>query len=139
MTRDLLLGVAILACALRWASGRKNPGRLQHLEPWQKLVGVAAAIAALLIIITPELFALGLLGDTAFFDLLVLLISLQVQSAAVQARWRLAGLLSKAMWWVMTPRMSYLFVLSVWAVVGYVVSRIGRIVHRITDQASGRK
>src|SRR5436190_22054089 len=121
-TLVLLLGVAIFAYALGRASDRTNTGRLRHLEPSHKLVGVAAVIVALLIILSPEFPALGLLGDTAFFDLLVLLISLQVQAAAVQARCWLTGLLSKAMWWVMTPRMSYLLVLSVWAVIGDVVS-----------------
>jgi hypothetical protein len=46
---------------------RIKPAWSQQLKGWQKLFGLVGVILAVLIIINPELLALGLLGDTAFF------------------------------------------------------------------------
>ena len=133
MTPGILLGLAILAYALGRVPERNNPARRQRLASWQKFVGVVAVIVAVLIAISPEFLAFGLLGDTAFFDLLVLLISLQLHAVGVQARCWIVGALSKARWWVLTPRLSYLLVISALAAVGNLISGIGRVVHRITS------
>src|SRR2546429_1587277 len=82
----MIFGLAILAYAFIQISGRS--GRTTPAQPlrlWQKLAGAIAILMALLIIMNPEFLALGLLGDTAFFDLLVLALSLQLQDLAAQA------------------------------------------------------
>jgi len=80
----IFVALILLACALR-RSNRIEPVRSQHLKGWQKVFGLAAVIMALLILINPEFLALGLLGDTAFFDMLVLALSLQMHTFAVRA------------------------------------------------------
>jgi len=84
-TNMILIGLAILACAVARAPKKGKPAWSQHLQGWQKIFGVVAVVLTVLILINPELLALGLLGDTAFFDLLVLAMSLQLQSVAVRA------------------------------------------------------
>lgn len=120
-----------MAYALSRLSDRFKVGSHQDLKWWQRSVLLVAVIIALLIVVTPEFFALGLIGDTAFFDLLVLLTSLQLHCLGAQARSWLAGLVSRAMTWVMTPRMSYLLVLSAWAAIGDLVGSIAAAWHRV--------
>src|ERR1043166_8012360 len=74
----ILLGLAILAYASTWSSNKTQPSRFQHLKGWQKIFGVLAVSFALLVVLNPEFLALGLIGDTAFFDMLVLAMSLQL-------------------------------------------------------------
>ncbi len=129
----LVLGVITIGYAFGRVLDKTNPRAAQRLELWQKSVGLAAFILAVVIVITPEFAALGLLGDATFFDLLVLLVSLQLQSVAVQARWWLAGFVKRVMWWMMTPRMSYLLVLSVWVAIAGLVSHIAGAFRRISS------
>src|SRR5262245_18231647 len=56
----------------------------QHLEGWRKVLGVLAIVMTLLIVLNPEFLALGIIGDAAFFDVLVLAISLQLQVYVVR-------------------------------------------------------
>ncbi len=72
-TRLILFGLALLAFGL-------TRTRSQPLRGWQKLFGVIAVVFATLMLLQPEFLALGLLGDTAFFDLLVLALGLQMHS-----------------------------------------------------------
>ena len=74
----ILLGLAMLAYASARSTNKTLPARFPHLKGWQKIFGVLAIIFTLLIVLNPEFLALGLLGDTAFFDMLVMAMSLQM-------------------------------------------------------------
>jgi hypothetical protein len=91
---------------------------------------LVAVIGAVLILINPEFLALGLLGDAAFVDLLVLLLSLQLQMVGAHVRrWTVAVL--SIMRRVMAPRLSYIAVLSVLAALQTTCSTIQKAVHRL--------
>src|SRR5579863_8799077 len=70
---------AFFAFALASLPGKYRPKWFHRLRWWQILIGAIATIAALLIIMSPEFYALGLLGDSAFFDLLAVAIGVQLQ------------------------------------------------------------
>src|SRR5262245_48115031 len=106
----MLLLLALIAFALDRASRKLNLAR--ELKWWKRPAVWLAILIAVLILATPEFSALGLLGDSAFFDLLVLLISLQLRAALVQARCSWVALLRGAVRWLRSPRMSYLLVMS---------------------------
>src|SRR4026208_1140229 len=90
----IFVALILLACALS-RSSRMEPVWSQHLKGWQKVFVVAAVIIALLILINPEFLALGLLGDTAFFDMLVLALSLQMHMLVVRVWQRCAALVTR--------------------------------------------
>src|SRR5215472_585538 len=81
----LLSALAIIGCVIKRTPGRGTPTRFHQLQGWQKLLGLVAVLAALLMILNPEFLALGLVGDAAFFDALVLLLSLQLQALGSRA------------------------------------------------------
>jgi hypothetical protein len=93
-----------------------------------------AVILAVLIVINPEFLALGLLGDAAFFDALVLLFSLQLQMVGARA-WHYVGLVfSRTMRWMRIPSPGMLYLLAASAIaVGSVVSTVQKVVHRISS------
>ncbi len=137
MMPTILVGLAILAYAFTRVPDRSKPARSQRLKWLQKLAGVVAVILAVLIVINPEFLALGLLGDAAFFDLFVLLISLQLQTAGTRAWSRVVALLSRFGSWVMAPRMrlrtSSLLIVSASIAFESVVSTIQKVVHRLSS------
>jgi hypothetical protein len=127
----LLLGLAIIVCLLRRSRLRIEP-IWSHLKGWHKVLGLIAFVLTLLIILNPELLPLGLLGDTAFFDMLVFALSLQMHRYVTQAfRW-CAAVLPKAARRVgiPSPGFSYLLAMSALAI-GSAVSTIQKAVHRI--------
>ncbi|MGZ4963765.1 MAG: hypothetical protein ACXWC8_14510, partial [Limisphaerales bacterium] len=77
----MVLGVVIAFACFRLRE-RKGFGWFHQLTGWQKVFGVLAMVAAVVILLNPEFICLGLLGDTAFFDLLVLGLSLQLHGLA---------------------------------------------------------
>jgi hypothetical protein len=79
----ILLGVVIFAIAFIRAKGKTKSPLFSHLKGWQKLFGVLAIIATLLIVMNPEFIALGILGDTTFFEILILALSLQMHAYAI--------------------------------------------------------
>lgn len=79
-TFAIILGLALFAYALSRVPDRYKPSA--HLQSLRTLIGLAAIIVAVLIVITPEFYALGLLGDSSFFDLLVLAVGIQLQVMA---------------------------------------------------------
>ena len=79
MTTTIIFGLALFAFALTRVPDKYKPTWAQRLSSWQALIGVVAIIAAILIVMNPEFYALGVLGDSAFFDLLVLAIGVQMQ------------------------------------------------------------
>ena len=78
MTTAIIFGLALLAFALTRAPGKYRPAWTRRLDSWQTLIGLVAVVAAILIVMNPEFYALGMLGDSAFFDLLVLAITCQL-------------------------------------------------------------
>jgi uncharacterized membrane protein YkgB len=132
LTPAIVLGLAILACVFARLPDNTKQAWSVRLNAWHALIGVIAVILAFLILLNPEFLALGLLGDTAFFDLLVLLIGLQLRTVGAQA-WdcasrALSRILSRILCW---PSLTYLLVLSIFTVVGDVVSTAQKFVHRI--------
>jgi uncharacterized membrane protein YkgB len=102
-TTIILLGLAVLACARTRSPDKTRPSRFQHLRGWQKIFGILALILTLLIILNPETLALGLLGDTAFVDMLVLVLSLQMSVFATRAFDSCGSVLFKMVKWLGIP------------------------------------
>jgi hypothetical protein len=108
----ILVALILLACAVR-RSSHIEPVWSQHLKGWQKVFGLAAVIMALLILSNPEFLALGLLGDTAFFDMLVLALSLQMHMFAVRAFQSCLDALRRALRWLGIPSLGLRYLLAV--------------------------
>jgi hypothetical protein len=79
MTPTAIFGLALFIYALTRMPDKYKPTWTHHLNSWKALIGLVAVIAAILIVMNPEFYALGILGDSTFFDILVLAISLQLQ------------------------------------------------------------
>ncbi len=110
----LLLGFGVLlACTMIRRQQRTKPAPLQRLSGWQKLFGVVAVVGAFLILLNPEMLALGLLGDTALFDALVLALSLQMHSYAVRVYHRCRVDLARAAKWMGIPSPGFRYTLAV--------------------------
>src|SRR5436190_4044037 len=109
----ILLGLAMLAYASTRSPAKINLSRFQHLKGWQKVFGVLALFLAVLIILNPEFLALGLMGDTAFFDMLVLALSLQLHVFVTRAYHRCVEVLSKGVRWLGFPSPGLCYVLAV--------------------------
>jgi len=75
----IMFGLALFVFTMTFLPDKYRPTWIHRLNSWQVLIGLVAVISATLIVMTPEFYALGILGDSAFFDLLVLAISLQLQ------------------------------------------------------------
>jgi hypothetical protein len=128
--RILLLALAIIACAFAW--GRTKRAGFRSLTGSQKVFAVIAVLLAILIVINPEIAAFGLLGDSAFFDLLVLALSLQMQVFVARAWSWLSSVLVGSARWLITPSpgLRYLVATSTF-VIGAMVSMVQKAVHRI--------
>lgn len=128
----LILGLAILAYAFTRAPNRIKLAWSQQFKGWQKLFGFVAVILAVLILINPEFFALGLLGDTAFFDAFVLLLGLQLQVVVARAWYCTRPMFSSITGWVTMPSPSTSYLLAVSALfLRSAVSTIQKTVHRM--------
>ncbi len=94
--------------------------RSQHLKGSQKLFGVIAVVCGVLILLQPEFFALGLFGDTAFFDILVLALTLQMHSYALQAIHMFVTALSRCVRWlgIPSPGLSYIVAVLTGSIAG---------------------
>ena len=129
-----MFGLALLACAFFRVPPRTKPAWSPRISGWQKLLGVVAFILALLMVLNPEFLALGLLGDTAFFDLLVLLLSLQLQTFAARA-WHAVRVVFSKTSRIMVPRLSRDFSLALlaFAPLGEMWAAIQKAVHRLSS------
>jgi hypothetical protein len=79
LTPNTIVGLALFVFALAFMPRKYHPAWIYRLRWWQMLIGLVATVAALLIVMNPEFLALGILGDSAFFDLLALAIGIQLQ------------------------------------------------------------
>jgi len=130
----ILFGLAILAYAITRVLDRIKSVDSEPLKWWQKLAGGVAVILALLFVINPEFLALGLLGDAAFFDALVLLFSLQLQMVGARTWHYVGAMFSRTMKWIRTPSPGMLYLLATSAVaIGSIVSTVQKVVHRISS------
>jgi hypothetical protein len=75
---NIIFGLAFVL-VLAFLLDKYRPSWIHRLTSWQMLIGLVAVIVATVIVTTPEFYALGILGDSAFFDLLVLAISFQLR------------------------------------------------------------
>src|SRR5580765_562841 len=80
----VMLGVAVVM-ALRKKNNSRAAALFSQFQGSQKLFAAIAVLAAIVILLNPEFLALGLLGDTAFYDVLVLLLGLQLRTVGAQA------------------------------------------------------
>jgi hypothetical protein len=120
----ILLGLAMLAYASTRSPDKSKLSRFAHLTGWQKIFGVLAVILTLLIVLNPEFLALGLIGDAAFFDLLVLTLSLQLHMAATRAFHSCVELSSRAVrsLGIPSPGLRYLLALLAPIITGVVTA-----------------
>src|SRR3954451_3567989 len=81
----MLFGLAVIGYAFIRAPARMKPACTRQLKGWQKLFGAVAIVVTVLIMLNPEFLALGLLGDTAFFEMFVLALSFQMHRYAIGA------------------------------------------------------
>jgi len=133
MTPVIVACLALITVGVVRVLNRVRPAGSPRLKPWQKVAIVLAVIGALLIAMNPELWALGLMGDTAFFDFLVLLLSLQLQTLATQAWCTTKEWLSKMWRWMMIPKMSmsYALLAGLFALIGNMYAAVQKAVHRL--------
>lgn len=111
---------------------KSKPNWFRHLSGSQKIFGVVAFLLALVILMNPEFLALGFLGDTAFFDMLVLAIGLQLHTHVLRAgRWLIAAL-RRTMRWAGIPSPGFYYAVAVAPVlIGSAISVVQKAVHRI--------
>ena len=130
----LLLSLALAAIALARRAKRPWPAWFQQLQGWQKLFGVIAVILVIVIFLNPDLIALSLLGDTAFFDILVLALSIQMFTYAQCAwHWLRDGVVRSARWLgIPSPGARYLICVSAVTIMS-VISFAQKIIHRISS------
>jgi len=129
MTPTLIFGLALFAYALTRMPDKYRPAWTHRLNSWRALIGIVAIIMAILIVMNPEFYALGVLGDSAFFDLLVLAISCQLQVFGSRTWGHFVAGFSKIMRfarWRLSVICSILLLTF-----AYTVSAIQKVVHRI--------
>ncbi len=131
MLTPTIFTLVILACALTHASRKFKAAPFRPFTSWQKVAGAIALILALLIVLNPEFLALGLLGDTAFFDLLVFAISLQLQGIGTRAWRSVSAGISGLVHWLFAPRPTFAMFLLIFAPVGNVVTSLHKLANRI--------
>ena len=114
----LFVTVMMLVIAFNQSPARAKPRWWQHLKGWQKVIGLVAFVGVLLIMINPEFLALGLLGDTAFFDMLVLALSLQMHTFVIRTfRWCVTVLARGVRYvGIPSPGLRYLLAISTLAI-----------------------
>ena len=129
----ILLALATLA----YISAQPNKVRLSQAyrgNAWQKIAGALAVIIAILILINPELLGLGLLGDAAFFDVLVFLISLQLQTLAAQVWRRISEVFCRTLRRMKIPSPGLSYVLAAATVlIATVISSLQKVAQRLSS------
>jgi len=133
MTFVIVFAFAIVASAYTQRPSAKNAEQFAWLK---KLTMILATIMAILIVINPEFYALGLLGDTAFFDLLVVALSLQLQNVFRLSLHRLYTGVAGLIRWLMTPRPTFQMLLLIFAPIGTIVCTIQKTARRLFEQTN---
>jgi hypothetical protein len=107
----LIVLLTILASAQRAAQPVRKISLFHQLKGSQRVFGMAAFMAAILIVLTPEFAALGLIGDAALFDALVVVLTVQLHTYFTQA-WRGLGRVARQIALIAIPRnrMSHMYI-----------------------------
>ena len=122
----------MLTFASKRAARRGKLKWFRQLSGSQKIFGVVAFAMVLLIFLNPEFLALGFLGDTALFDMLVLAISLQLHTHVIRIGRGVIASLDRARRWAGIPSVGLRYEWAVWtALIASVVSVLQKAVHRI--------
>lgn len=133
MRKPTVILLSLGLAALAFARLQRNPrSPFRNLKGWQKLLGVVAILMAIVILLNPDLLALGLLGDSAFFDMLVLALSVQMLGTVQWAWHQFSRSFVRGARWlgIPSPGFRYLICASTLAVAG-ATSLIQKIVNRI--------
>jgi hypothetical protein len=131
-TEIILLCLGILAYASTRSSRGTGQTRLPQIRGWQKVFGVIAVVLAFLILLNPDFLALGLLGDTTFFDMLVLALTLQLHLYATRVYRACVTGFSRGMRRLGIPSPGLSFALAaVCVIIGSAVSTVHKAVQRI--------
>lgn len=107
------LGVAALAFARLQRSQR---GPFRNLKGWQKVLGLLAILMAIIVILNPDLLALGLLSDSTFFDMLALALSVQMLTSVQWAWHKLSRGFVQTLRWLGIPSPGFRFLMATAAV-----------------------
>ena len=131
MSPTIIFGLALFVFALSILPDKYRPTWIHRLTSWQMLIGLVAVIVASVIVATPEFYALGILGDSAFFDLLVLAISFQLRGIGAWV-WRYVVLGFTPIqrfvnWRIYATSTTLLFIFA------GIVSTVQKVVHRISS------
>jgi len=132
MDRDIFFyGLCLFVFALAFLPDQYRPAWIHRLDSWQVVIGLLAVMIATLIVMTPEFYALGLLGDSTFFDFLVLAISFQLRGLAAGV-WRRAvsgfARIRKLMSWSLhASSTALLFILAA------MIATVQKVVQRISS------
>ena len=130
----ILLWLALLVYAGVRLRNKGKPSWFQQLQGWQKVFGVLAVLLTLLIVLNPEFLALGLLGDTAFFEMLVLVLALQLHLYATRAVYGLRSVLARSLRWLGVPSPGFSYSLAVlWFTAASAISMIHKAWHRLVS------
>jgi len=133
LTTIILLGIAMAAYRSARSVGTERSW-FQNLKGWQRVFGMVALVLAVLILLNPEFVALGLLGDAAFFDLLVAALALHMHTYATSAGRCLVRILASGVRCLGIPSPGLLYLLGVSTVaIGSAVSIFQKVVHRIVS------
>ena len=132
-TTIILLSLGLIALAL--ARMQRNPrGPFRNLKGWQSLLGLLAVVMAVVVLLNPDLFALSLLGDSAFFDMLALALSVQML-VSLQWAWRnVSRSFARSVRWlgIPSPGFRYLMCVSTITLIS-AISVIQKIAHRFAS------
>ena len=110
----VLLGLVLcLTWAIRSQQHRAMPAWTTHLKGWQKVFGAIAVLGTVLMILNPEFFALGIFSDTAFFEMFVLALTLQLHTFATRFYRACVALLVRGMRAVGCPSAGLVYSLAV--------------------------
>ena len=126
----ILFGLALLVFVLALLPDKYRPTWIHRLTSWQVLIGLVAVIIATVIVMTPEFYALGILGDSAFFDILVLTISFQLRGiGSLVLRYFVLGfspILRFAIFRIYATSAALLFIFA------EIVSTVQKVAHRLS-------
>ena len=127
----IIYWLALFVFALGFLPDKYRPAWIHRLDSLQVVIGLLAVMIATVIVMTPEFYALGLLGDSTFFDFLVLAISFQLRGLAAGG-WRhaLSGFarMRRLMTWSLhASSTALLFTLA------GMISMVQKVVHRISS------
>jgi hypothetical protein len=130
--KPIVLALVIAFACFRLRE-RKWFGWFRQLTGWQKVFGVLAVIAAVVIVANPEFICLGLLGDATFFDLLVLGLTLQLHGLAARF-WRSGiDIMRRAMKWLNVPSPGFAYLM---AMLTFIVASVCSIVQKVLNRLS---